>query len=513
VFDEALADRAVRFFSKHLRHVKGEWANTPLDLADWQRDRVVRPIFGTLREDGRRQYRTVFVFIPRKNGKSTLAGGIALKLTFADHEPGAEVYSAAADRDQAGIVFGMARDMVELSPALMKRGKLFKRSITVPRTRSSYKVISSDAGTKHGFSPHGVVIDELHAIKGSFEGSVVEALTTGQGSRRQPLTVILTTAGFDRKSIAFREYTYACQVRDGVIDDPNYLPVIFELPKDADWRDRDAWRAANPNLGESLQMEYLEEKFIRADGSPADENSFKRLHLNEWTEQATRWIPLEAWNRCADPDLTPEMLEGRTCAAGLDLSTVDDISALVIAGELADGRVAIFPWFWIPAPTAAERTRKERVPYLKWIEEGRIEATEDNVVDYDVIRARVNDLAERFDIVDLGYDPWNATQLASQLTADGLPMTTFRQNFTSLAPPTEAFQRLWKSGRLVHTGCPVLRYQASNVAVKTNTDGFFKPARDISGDKIDGIVAAIMAVGRLIVSDPDIDDADEVIRV
>ena len=512
-FDKEAADRAVDFYPRFLRHIKGDWAGKPIELAEWQKERIVRPLFGWKRADGTRRYRTVFLFVPRKNGKSTFAAGLANQLLFTDKEKGAEVYSAAADREQAGIVFDAAKAMVEMAPALRKRSRILKRVIHVPRSRSFYKVLSSDGSTKHGFNPHAVVMDELHAIPGAREGSIVEALTTAQASRSQPVTINCTTAGYDRRSIAYSEYKYAKEVLDGVREDPTYLPVLFELEKDQDWEDPATWAAANPNLGISVYPEYLEEQYRRAKGSPALENAFKRLHLNVWTEQATRWIPIDAWNACEDTDLELEDLEGCSCTAGLDLSTTEDISALVLAFRLDDGRVAIFPFFWIPEETAAERARAERMPYLDWIKRGLVYATPGNVVDYSRIREKINELAERFDITDLAFDRWNATQLASELADDGLPMTAHNQNFSSLAPPTDAFQRLWMGSLLAHDGNPVLKHQAANVAVKQNTDGFLKPAKDISGDRIDGIVASIMAIGRLVISEGGFDSADDIVRL
>lgn len=514
-YDEESAERAVRFFPRFLRHIKGELAGDPLELADWQADKIVRPLFGWKDERGFRRYRTVFVFIPRKNGKSTLGAGLAVILTFADGEKGAEVYSCAADRNQAAIVFSVAEAMVEDSRALRKRSKVYRgKRIVVPSTRSFYQVLSADAKTKHGFNVHGLIADELHAIPGAFEGSIVEVLTTAQGSRRQPVVVYLTTAGFDQRSIAYREYKYACQVRDGVIHDPRYLPVVYEAPKDADVQDESGWQVANPNLGVSVYRDYLREKAKRAVESPVDENTFKRLHLNVWTEQFSRWIPLSKWDAGARDPVDLNDLVGRPCCGGLDLSSSEDISALVLAFDLPDGRVGIFPWFWVPEETAQLRQMRERVPYLSWIADGFVTATAGNVVDYEFLRRDINQLAERFDIREIAFDPWNALQLAGQLEGDGIPMTQHRQGFASMAAPTAAFQRLWKGETLAHGGNPVLRYQAANVAVQQDPAGNLKPAKDKSGDKIDGIVAGIMACGRLLLGDQiAIDNADEVFRI
>lgn len=517
VFDEHAADRVCAFFPRFLRHVKGELAGEPLHPPAWFLERVLRPVFGWKRaDDGFRRFRTVFLFVARKNAKSTLGAGVATYCTFADGEKGAEVYSAAADREQAGIVFGIAQSMVEDSRDLRKRSRVYRRSILVPATRSVYKVISSDAKTKHGFNAHAVIIDELHAIPGAYEGSIVEVLVTSQGSRRQPLNFYLTTAGFDKHSIAYREYTYACKVRDGVVTDATYLPVIYEAPDkpELDIHDPDVWALANPSLGQSVYVDYLKEKAQRAVDSPVDENTFRRLHLNQWTEQDVRWVPAHKWAACADAELSLDDLRGQTCTAGLDLSSTEDLSSFALAFELDDGRVAIFVRSWCPEETAHERQLRERVPYLDWIAKGVVETTPGNVIDYEHIRTAINELADLFEIRQIAYDPWNATQLAVQLDQDGLELVPHRQGFASFAAPMLAFQRLWKGGELVHDGNPLLVYQAGNIAVEQDAAGNLKPSKRRSGDKIDGLVAAIMAVGRLVLEgDDEIGDADDLLRV
>ncbi|HEY5551212.1 MAG TPA: terminase large subunit, partial [Opitutaceae bacterium] len=225
------ADLAIDFCSTYLRHVKGEWAGQPFVLASWQRD-FVRALFGWKRPDGTRKYRKALIFVGRKNGKTMLGAAIALYLLFADREPGAEIYSVAADRDQAAIMFDAAKSMVESEPALAKRCEIYRRSIVVPSTASSYHVLSADAPTKHGKNAHGVLFDELHAQPNR---ELYDVMKTSQGARRQPLFLMFTTAGYDRKSVCFEEYEYACKVRDGIIVDDTYLPAIFEMGKDADW--------------------------------------------------------------------------------------------------------------------------------------------------------------------------------------------------------------------------------------------------------------------------------------
>lgn len=495
-YDEAAAQRAVEFFSKCLTHTKGEWAGQPLHLDEWQAEKIIKPLFGWKRKDGTRKYRTAFIMIPRKAGKSTLAAGIANILLFADGEPGAEVYSAAADRDQAGIVFEMARGMIEASEPLRKRSSCYKRSIVVPSTGSSYKVLSSDAYTKHGLSAHGIVVDEVHALP---DRELWDVLTTSTGARRQPLTVAITTAGYDRHSLCYELYDYAVKVRDGIIDDPAFLPVIFEASKDDDWTKPATWRKAHPGLGVSVKEEYFAAECAKAQQLPGYENTFKRLLLNIWTEQNTRWLALEAWDKCgADlPDLA-----GKTCYVGLDLATTTDIAALVLAFPIGS-TVHLMPFYFVPQDGIKRRSDRDRVPYVDWARQGRIIATEGSVIDYDVIRAKINELSEVYHIKEIAVDRWNATQISTQLAGDGFEMVGFGQGFASMTAPTKELERRILSQEINHGRCPILRWMASNVSVKQDPAGNIKPDKSRSTERIDGIVATLMALGRVMANDED----------
>lgn len=493
-FDKAAADRAERFFETCLTHTKGEWAGTPLKLATWQAERIIRPLFGWKRADGTRRYRTAYIQIPRKAGKSTLAAGIALYLLMADGEPGAEVYSAAADREQAAIVFEMAKNMAEASEPLRKRVQPFKRALTVPSTASSYKVLSSEAYTKHGLSAHGIVVDEVHVLP---DRELWDVLTTSTGARRQPLTVAITTAGFDRHSLCFELYDYGCKVRDGIIDDPAFLPVIYEAEPDDDWKSPQTWRKANPGFGVSVKEEYFAAECAKAQQMPTYENTFKRLLLNIWTEQDTRWLPMDAWDACGGelPDL-----EGRPCYAGLDLSTTTDITALVLAFPIGP-TVYLLPFFWVPQEGIHKRAKRDRVPYDVWVRQGHIEATAGSVIDYDAIRAKINALAERFNIREIAVDRWNATQLATQLTGDGFEIVAFGQGYASMSAPCKELEKRVLGREINHGNNPVLRWMASSVSVTMDPAGNMKADKAKSSERIDGIVAALMALGRVIAND------------
>lgn len=495
-FDEDAAERAVFFFARFLKHQKGELAGQPLALDEWQADEIIRPMFGWKRPDGTRRYRTVYVEIPRKNGKTTIAAGIGLYLLFADKEQGAEIYSAAADRDQAAIAFDLARSMVEAEPALKQQAKVYRRSIVAERTGSSYKVLSADARSKHGFNAHGIIFDEVHAQPNR---ELYDVLHTSTGARRQPVEFLITTAGvYEPESIAWQLHDYASKVRDGSIEDPTFLPVIYGAPVNADYRDPAVQAAANPGIGVSVKADYLLAEAKRAEEEPSYENTYRRLHLNQWTQQVTRWIRIEKWEACKGdlPDLV-----GRKCFPALDLSTTTDITALVLTFppiEQGDPYI-LLPFFWCPEETVMKASRRDRVPYDAWVRDEHMVATPGNVVDYAYIRQAVNDLSQVYDFGPVAYDPWNATQLATQLgEEDGIDMVEFRQGMISMNEPAKEFERLIVAGKILHPDNPVLNWMAANVAVRSDAAGNIKPDKDRSTGRIDGVVASIMGVGMAI---------------
>jgi len=493
-FDTKAAQLAVDFFAECLVHVKGEYAGQPLVLDRWQQEQIIRPLFGWRRPNGSRRYRTAYIEVPRKNTKSTLGAGIALLLTTADGEPGAEVYSCASDREQAAIVFDVAKQMRNASPELRKRTKAYKRAIVYHAMASSYKVLSSDAETKHGFNVHGCIFDELHAQPNR---KLYDVMTTSMGARRQPLMVFLTTAGWDRHSICWEVHEYAEKVARGVIDDPSFLPVIYAATEEDPWDDHATWAKANPGLGRSVKLEYLEQQATKARESLAYLNTFKRLHLNIWTAQAEKAIDMDAWDGCAGPaDL--DAFKGRRCFAGLDLASTSDVAALALwfPAESEDDLPCVICRFWVPADNVQKRVLKDRVPYDVWIQQARIAATPGNVIDYDVIRRDINALREEVDIREIAYDRWGATQLATQLQGDGFTMVPLGQGFMSMAAPTKELLSLVTGRGFAHGGNPVLRWMASNLAVKQDAAGNLKPDKGSSSEKIDGIVALIMALDR-----------------
>lgn len=497
-YDEDAAQRAVDFFAQCLVHTKGEWAGQPFLLAPWQEQQLIRPLFGWKRKDGTRKYRTVWVELARKNGKTTTASGIALYLLFADQEPGAEIISAAADREQAAICFDIAKAMVEASPLLSKRAEIYRRSIVVPATNSSYKVISADAYTKHGLNLHGALIDEVHAQQSR---DLIDVLRTSTGARRQPVTFYITTAGYDRQSIAFELHEYACKVRDEIVKDASFLPLLFGAEDADDWADPAVWRKANPSLNISVKEEYLAQECEHAKETPAYENTFRRLHLSQWTEQSVRWMPMEAWDSCDFERVTIEQLAGRDVYIGLDLSSTTDLTSVALVAPPAEegGTYQVVWEHFVPADNMALRAKRDRVDYGQWVREGYITATPGNVVDQAFIEKRILTISETCHVKEIAYDPWNSTAIITRLQESGATCVQFRQGFFSMNAPVKEVMALVLSQRINHGGNPVARWGMSNAVVKEDPAGNLKLDRAKSTEKIDPCISLVMALGRAMV--------------
>lgn len=499
-WDAEAADHAADFFPECLTHVKG-FSGT-FDLIPWQRD-FVRTLFGWKRPDGTRRYREALVAVPRKNGKSLLAAGLGLYCLRCDQERGPEVYCAAATADQATMVFGPAASMVRQNPLLSKHLKVLDatKRILSESNGGFLRAIPAEAAQAHGFNASAVIFDELHTQPSR---DLYDVLKTSQGARSKsavqdgrggPLFVSITTAGHDRHSICFEVWQHARNVRDGINPDPHFLPVLYELAEAEDWTDRKVWKRVNPNLDVSISMDFLEEEFSRATAIPAYENTFRNLYLNQWTEQAVRWLPLDKWDACGG-GLPLDKLQGCECWCGLDLSTTTDVSAFAMAFRL-DDLVQVVCRFWVPEESAIERERRDRVPYRQWAQQGFLTMTPGNSIDYDIIRAEINQLRLAYNIRQIAIDRWNATQLAGQLQGDGFDCGMFGQGYASMSSPSKELERLVVDNLLRHSGNPVLRWMAANVAVEMDAAGNLKPSKARSMERIDGIVATIMALGSM----------------
>jgi phage terminase large subunit-like protein len=496
-YDAEKADRAVRFI-ENLRHTKGKWAGKRFWLLPWQ-EQIVRDVFGIVNEDGTRQFRTAFIEIPKKNGKSELAAAIALYLLYADNEPSAEVYGAAADRQQASIVFEVAKQMVEMSPALLKRSKVMAATKRIVNYTNAgiYQVLSADVGNKHGFSVSGLVFDEIHNQPNR---KLYDVLTKGSSdARSNPLHCIITTAGTDRNSICYELHTKAQDILDGRRIDPSFYPVVYSLPDDWDWEDEENWYKVNPSLGYTITIDRMRDAFLEAKQNPADEITFRWLRLNQWVNSTTAWIPDAVYMQGNKP-IDLRLLEGRDCYAGLDLSSTDDITAFVMMfpPRTEDEGYIMLPFFWIPEDTIPKRVRKASVPYDVWHRQGYINATEGNVIHYGFIEKFIEELGKKYHIKEIAFDRWGAVQMSQNLTGAGFTLVDFGQGYKDMSPASKEFFKLMMEGKIIHGGNPVMRWMAGNVVIETDPAGNIKPNKAKSPEKIDGIVAAVMALDRCV---------------
>ncbi|MEI4321835.1 terminase TerL endonuclease subunit [Streptococcus suis] len=496
-YDKAKADRAVTFIN-NLSHTKGKWAGKRFDLLPWQ-EQIVRDLFGIVKEDGNRQFLTAYIEIPKKNGKSELAAAIALYLLYADNEASAEVYGAACDRNQASIVFDVAKQMVQMSRPLEKRSKIMGATKRIVNYSNAgfYQVLSAETGTKHGLNVSGLVFDEIHAQPNRH---LYDVLTKGSGdAREQPLFFIITTAGTDRNSICYELHTKALDILNGRKKDTSFYPVVYGLSDEDDWNDEANWLKANPSLGHTIGIDRVREAYQQALDNPAEENVFKQLRLNMWTSSSVAWIPEHVYAKGNDP-IQYESLKGRSCYAGLDLSSTSDITALVLVfpPRFEEENYIVLPFFWLPEDTLELRCRRDHVLYDVWERQGYIKTTEGNVVHYGFIEKFIEDLSENYHIKEIAYDRWNATQMVQNLEGMGLTMVPFGQGYKDMSPPSKELYKLMMEGKIQHGGHPVLKWMGQNVVMRQDPAGNIKPDKEKSVEKIDGIVALIMGLDRCI---------------
>lgn len=500
VFDKSLADAAVDFFPRLLRLSEGEWAGKAFHLSEWQAEHT-RQIFGwRRRKDGSRRYRRVRGWVPRKNGKTEWFAGLGHLLTLADNEPRAEVLSFASDKSQASILFDKAVRMVVLSGELSKvYATPTKTGLFCPRLMATFRPLAGDPFGKHGLSPHAIIGDECHEWP---DDRLHTFLQQGMGARRQPLDATISTAG-EIKTYGFDLFEQSRAVLEDSSRDPECYTFIHAADVNDDWTDPATWAKANPNLGISIKEEDLASECRRAQQSPRLENDFKRYKLNIWVEQAKRWFPMHKWaENTAHSDQKdywkqlPALMAHRKCFGGLDLGSTNDITCLVwVFPPENDGeRVTIIPQFWVPEETVAQRD-SPRTPYRKWVEDGALLTTPGNVTDYDFIEHKVNEDAARYQVQKLGYDPWNATQVAIHLQDEGAPMMEFRQGYGSMAAPSKELERLFISTQLEHGNHPVLEWMFGNATYRKDPAGNIKPDKERAAEKIDGVVATVMGVG------------------
>lgn len=506
-FSDKKARRAIRFAERHIQHVKGEFAGQSWQLEKWQR-KLIRRIFGWLTSENIRVVREVYIEIPRKNGKSFLGAFFALYLLFADREAGAEVVSAAADREQAALVYDVAKQIVQNDTLLNAKARSYKRGMAVLESASSYTVLSADAYTKHGKNLSGIIVDEVHAQP---DRELIDVLVTSTSARLQPLTVYLTTAGHDRESICFEKHEYASQILDRTFQDFRFYPVIFAADPGDDWKDEKTWAKANPNLGVSKRLEYMRAECAKAEKQPGYENTFKRLELNIWTEQDVRWMPMDEWDKCAALPLDIKSLLGKKCYAGLDLSSKEDLTALSLVFPEPGGigcDFSVLSFFFLPAESIA---RNPRYKFFK--AHNHFIETPGNILDQRFVKKFLLKLRERYDIQEIAYDKWNADQLSLNLQDEDFEVFPFGQGFGSMSPPTKELMNLVLKRQIKVGANKILRWNASNATVKMDDAGNIKLVKKKGMQKIDGMVALVMALDRAMRNLPNPTDDESIVTV
>ncbi len=488
------AEHVLRFFPQFCRHFEGRWAGNPVELAPWQAFWLAVE-FGWFRTDGKRRFRTWYEEVARKNGKSTKLAGLGLYLFAADKEPGAQVYTAATKLEQAKITHAAAEMMVAKSPALRMLVHNHKNKLFIPGTANKFVPLGSDAKTQDGLNVHGAIIDELHAHP---TRALWDVIDSGRGTRDHSVMHAITTAGFNQEgSICLEQRNYLIQILEGHVQDDSYGGVVYTLDDGDDWFDEANWAKANPNLDVSLSLIELQTQALKARNVPAALANFLTKRLNVWTQVLESWLSLDAWDKGAEPVDEAE-LSGRPCFGGLDLASKTDIAAwvLVFPPQSPGERWKVLCRFFVPEDNMEVRDQKDRVQYTAWARQGFIIPTPGNRIEQEVIRLQIIDDAARFDLKAVGYDEWNADRMAGELMEAGIDMVPISQNFQSLSEPSKELEAMVLSGQLAHGGQPVLRWMAGNVVVLKDTNDNYRPNKKRSRERIDGIVALVMALNR-----------------
>jgi len=520
VFDTRSAKRAVEWIHRHVTHVKGRLGGKGYRLTPLEQG-IICNLFGWKSEKtGMRRYRKALIYVARKWGKTLFAAAIALYLLFECRESGeeweyteegVEAYCAAAAKDQAKLLWGAAKRIIQNDEILSERCRIYQASVARigpegDQDSSFFQSICAEANTAHGFNPQVWVMDEVHAQK---DGELMDVLDTGTASRTEPLAVLITTADFDRESICNEEHDYAKKVRDGDLSDPAYLPVICEVSLEDDWRDPETWKIANPKYPETPTQEYMEARCRKAQHNARFLNTFRRLNLNIKTQSDVQWFDLNQWDTMGDEFEWTDLI-GRPCYAGLDMSSVCDLTAFVLVFP-EDGN-AILPFFWVPRVTVDRREEKQTMPsYRVWEDQGFMEVCSGGRVDQDDVLDKVRWAAEQFELRQVAMDRWNSAKAQAELAKDGIDVIEFGQGFASMSAPSKELEGLYVEGKMRHGGHPVLRWCAGNVMAETDNS----PAENIKpvkaktrnkqrvqdDNKIDGIVALVMGIGLAMVKE------------
>jgi phage terminase large subunit-like protein len=501
-FDPLAAERVCRF-AELLPHIKGPKAGQPIELAPWQAF-ILTTTFGWVRNDtGKRRFRRVYIEVPRGNGKTTMSDAPALYMLTADGEGGAEVYSAARTRDQAKIAFWTAQEMA-------RRSRDFRRSLGVEvlahrivqaRSASFFEAVSADADSLEGKNVHFGLIDEFHAHRSR---DVYDAIETGAGKRDQSMLWAITTAGSDTLGICYEHRSYVRNILDGSIKDENYFGVIYTVDDGDEWTAEDTWRKANLNYGISVEPEHLAMQCRKAMQSPASQAAFLTKHLDVWIQADQALFDMTAWSRCAQPRLSIHQFNGKRCIIAVDLATKTDIAAVILLFDNG-GKLIPFGRFYVPEAALAG---SYRAVYGAWADAGHLTVTPGDVIDFGQIETDLLQAATQFEVSEIAYDPWQATQLATRLQSQGAKVIEFRQTVANFSEPTKQLDALMRSGKIQHDGNPVLGWMLGNVVGHYDAKENVYPRKERPENRIDGAIALIMAIGRHLVFEeqPTIDD-------
>lgn len=492
-------DRAVRFINNLT--LSDDFQGQPFTLRPWQ-EVIVRKIFGSLTEEGLRQYRRALFLFPRKQAKTQLAAAIADFCILGAGLKGQTILLAASDREQASHLFEKACEMIEADSFLSKQVRILesKKRIETRQGRNVLKVISADGRRQHGQNPSVVILDEVHTQPNR---KLHDALVTAFGTRREPLMILISTAGNERGTLIHDEYVYACNVRDGKVIDPSYLPVIYEASPEDDWTDEKTWAKAMPALGDFVPIENFRLELARAKADPSQESAFKQYYLNLWVAAATKWLNREAWELCGKHPVDWTKLKGKRCYAGLDLANTSDLAAFVLVFPMLDGSYQVLWHGWIPEGYATERDAKgSNTKYLEWSRMGLITLTDGHVINHKVVFDKICELGKLYKIEKILADPWNCAQMASWLTGKGFEVEMFRQGFGSMNEPTKHLGVLLAEEKIHHGNNAVANWQADNAVTLRDGQGNIKFDKESSAEKIDLMVALVMALAGALLSKP-----------
>lgn len=483
-------------FITNLKATQGEFAGQPLGLIPEQVD-ILLDIYGDLDEEGVRKAREAFILIARKNGKSELAAALILTELFVTEEWAAEIYCAATTKDQATKVLNACIQMIEFDDYLLSQVKIHKgtgrEKIVYLKTKSFVKAIGADAKHADSFNAHMVVYDEIHEAPNR---NLYDKLITSMGARKEPIFISITTAGKDRKGVWYELFDYSKKLIKGILQNENFLPKLFYLEDDDDWKDEKNWYKANPALGIYRSLKDMRIEYKKALDLPQGQQAFRRLFLNQIIDDSVKWIEYDRWIKCSDTVPSRDLMKAE-CYGGLDLSSTNDLTALCLC--FPKGDKFILKWFyWMPEGNIQKRVERHKVPYDVWKKQGLITATPGDVIDYSFIRQKINELSKIYNIKEIAYDAWNASKLSQDLINDGHEMVVFRQNFTNLSPATKDLQILVYKEKIMHGNNPISNWCASNMILKIDATENIMPDKAKSTEKIDGIVACIMATSRAI---------------